>query len=412
MKKEKEVWVKADREVGAWEARKARITTGLESGADAVLVEREDVAKVRELGRIKIAAFAAETKLEGEEDAKEEAEVVVFGRGSEGDGTKPIPTGLDESSVLGALKRSFGRRGKTKTAGYVEIRGKEYERFAVGLADYCDYVVVVGKDWKIIPLENIIAELQHKEVQVVAGVQTAEEARTAFETLEYGADGVLLDTDDPSEIKRAVEVREASKQGKIALSTAKVTKVAELEMGDRVCVDTCSLMTQGEGMLVGSQSFAFFLVHSESEESPYVAARPFRVNAGCVYAYILVGGVGGGGRTRYLSELKSGDEVLVVNSEGGARKAVVGRAKIEKRPLMLVEAEVATGGDGEKAKRKRKCSIILQNAETIKLVGTTKAEKKPISVVDLKPGDEVLVHVPEAVARHFGIAVEEAVIEK
>jgi 3-dehydroquinate synthase II len=43
-------------------------------------------------------------------------------------------------------------------------------------------------------------------------------------------------------------------------------------------------MTLGEGMLVGSQSFALFLVHSESEESPYVAARPFRVNAGGVYA--------------------------------------------------------------------------------------------------------------------------------
>ncbi|MCK4399211.1 MAG: hypothetical protein KAV25_09500, partial [Methanophagales archaeon] len=58
---------------------------------------------------------------------------------------------------------------------------------------------------------------------------------------------------------------------------------------------------------------------------------------------------------------------------------------------------------------KRKCSIILQNAETIKLV--SKAKKKPISVVDLKAGDEVLVHVTET-ARHFGIAVEEMVIEK
>jgi 3-dehydroquinate synthase II len=93
-----------------------------------------------------------------------------------------------------------------------------------------------------------------------------------------------------------------------------------------------------------------------------------------------------------------------VNAEGSVRKAVVGRVKIEKRPLMLVEAEVETGG-GEK----RECSIILQNAETIKLVG--KDKKKPISVVDLKEGDEVLVHVTEA-ARHFGIAVEEMVIEK
>lgn len=389
--KEKEIWIKADADVGTWEEKKSRITTGLESGADGVLVEEEDVAKVRELGRIKIAVFAAELK-EGEEE--EEADIVVYGKGSEGDGTKPIQEEISKSSVLGALKGTSGSK-----AGYVEIRGKEYERFAVDIADYCNYVIVIGKDWKIIPLENIIAELQHKEAKVIAGVQSAEEARTAFETLEYGADGVLIDTDDVSEIKRVVEIRDESKMGKTPLSTARITNVEELEMGDRVCVDTCSLMTLGEGMLVGSQSFALFLVHSESEESPYVAARPFRVNAGAVYAYVLVGE-----KTRYLSELTSGDDVLIVNAEGSARKGVIGRVKIEKRPLMLVEAEVETGG-GEK----RKCSVILQNAETIKLVG--KAKKKPISVVDLKEGDEVLVHVTET-ARHFGIAVEEMVIEK
>jgi 3-dehydroquinate synthase II len=385
--KEKEIWIKADADVGTWEEQKSRITTGLESGADGVVVDEEDVAKVRELGRIKIAVFAAELEEGGE------ADIVVYGKGSEGDGTKQIPAEISGSSVLAALK---GTSGSQMNAVYVEIRGKEYERFAVDIADYCNYVIMIGKDWKIIPLENIIAELQHKEAKVIAGVQSAEEARTAFETLEYGADGVLIDTGDVSEIKRAVEIRDESKMGKVPLSTARITNVEELEMGDRVCVDTCSLMTLGEGMLVGSQSFALFLVHSESEESPYVAARPFRVNAGAVYAYVLVGE-----KTRYLSELTSGNDVLIVNAEGSVRKSVIGRVKIEKRPLMLVEAEVETGGE------KRKCSVILQNAETIKLMG----KKKPISVVDLKEGDEVLVHVTET-ARHFGIAVEEMVIEK
>ncbi|MFZ2071913.1 MAG: 3-dehydroquinate synthase II [Halobacteriota archaeon] len=387
--KKKEIWLKADDSVGTWEKKKSRITAGLESGVDGVLVEEKDIAKVRELGRIKIAAFVTE---ETPVKTKEGADIAVYGKRSEGDGTKPVPSDIAKSSVLKALKA-----GGKDNAVYVEIRGKDSEQFAVNLADYCNYVVVTGTDWKIIPLENIIAELQQKEAKVIAGVQSAEEARTAFETLEYGADGVLMDADDISELKRTVEVRDASQMGKIALSTARITNVAELEMGDRVCVDTCSLMTFGEGMLVGSQSFALFLVHSESEDSPYVAARPFRVNAGAVYAYVLVGE-----KTRYLSELTSGDEVLVVNSEGGMRKAVVGRVKIEKRPLMLVEAEVETGG-GER----RKCSIILQNAETIKLMG----KKRPISVVELKEGDEVLVRITEE-ARHFGMAVEEMVIEK
>ena len=388
--KRKEVWIKADAAVGTWEDRKSRITAGLESGVDCVLVEEEDIPKVRELGRVTIAAFVSESDL----GKGKEADILVYGKRSEGDGITPIPAEMGESRVLGALKLTFGSK---PTAGYVEMRGKEYEQFAVDIADYCNYVIVIGTDWKIIPLENIIAELQHKEAKVIAGVQSAEEVRTALETLEYGADGVLIDTDDVSELKRAVEIRDASTMGAVTLTMARITTVKELEMGDRVCVDTCSMMVRGEGMLVGSQSFALFLVHSESEESPYVAARPFRVNAGPVHAYVLVGE-----KTKYLSELSSGDEVLIVNADGRARKAVAGRVKIEKRPLMLVEAEVDIGG-GEK----RKCSIILQNAETIKLMG----KDRPISVVDLKKGDEVLVHVTEA-ARHFGIAVEEMVIEK
>jgi 3-dehydroquinate synthase II len=73
-------------------------------------------------------------------------------------------------------------------------------------------------------------------------------------------------------------------------------------MGDRVCVDTCNLMISGEGMLVGSQSCGLFLVNSEADEvHPYVASRPFRVNAGAVHAYVLVGE-----KTKYLCELEAG----------------------------------------------------------------------------------------------------------
>jgi 3-dehydroquinate synthase II len=80
-------------------------------------------------------------------------------------------------------------------------------------------------------------------------------------------------------------------------------------------------------MLVGSQSKAAFLVQSESEESSYVAARPFRVNAGAVHAYVKVGE-----KTRYLSELKAGDEVTIVDSEGGTKTAVVAGSRSRRGP--------------------------------------------------------------------------------
>ncbi|MCK4261845.1 3-dehydroquinate synthase II, partial [bacterium] len=103
-------------------------------------------------------------------------------------------------------------------------------------------------------------------------------------------------------------------------------------------------------------------------------------------------------KTKYLSELKSGDETLIVNHQGRTQVAVVGRAKVERRPLLLVEGKV----------KKKKISLILQNAETIRLVNP---EGKPISVVALKKGSLVLAYLEEP-GRHFGIKIEETVVEK
>ncbi len=377
MKKVKSVWIKADRD--AWEDNKPCVTTGLESGADTVFLNSEDIPKVRELGNIKIAAPSVD------------ADIAVVGKNSQGDGTSPLPADFLTSKDI-AKAQQLTAEGKT-VAGYVIIKNKKYEQFAVELGKSCDFLIVIGTDWKVIPLENLIAALQKIDVEIIAGIRNAQEAKLALETLEHGSDGVLLDTDNLSEIKKVISVRDRSGMEKIPLVKATITKIKPVGMGDRVCVDTASLMIPGEGMLIGSQSNGLFLVHSESEESPYVAARPFRVNAGAVHAYIRVGE-----NTRYLSELASGDDVLIVDSEGETRPAVIGRVKIERRPLMLVEAEVE--GTGIKT--------LLQNAETIKLVGS---DGKPVPVTALKEGDEVMVYF-EAAARHFGIKIEETIIEK
>jgi 3-dehydroquinate synthase II len=373
----KEVWIKADD--GSWEEKKSRIINGLESGVDCVLIDEDDVGKARGIGDITIAAFI--------KNGVHDADILIVGKGGEGDGSLELsdPNSSRDLNRLLQLESSKG--------AYVEIANKAYERFAIELAKECDYIITVGVDWKVIPLENMIAELHDRDVRIIAGVKNAEEAEIALETLEHGADGVLLDSDSISEVRETVEIAERTGIKPIPLIAAKIKRVKPIGMGDRVCVDTCSLLTKGEGMLIGSQSNGFFLVHAESEESAYVAARPFRVNAGAVYAYILVGD-----RTRYLSELSSGDDVLVVDAQGGQRKAIVGRVKIEKRPLMLVEAEV----NGQVIK------AILQNAETIKLVSR---DGDPVSITDLSENDEVLVYCEDS-GRHFGIKVDESIIEK
>ena len=163
----------------------------------------------------------------------------------------------------------------------------------------------------------------------------------------------------------------------LELRKARVTTIKVLPAGLRACIDTCELMKECEGMLTGCQSAGLFLVQAEAEEAPFTTPRPFRVNAGSISLYTLAPG----GKAKYLSELKAGDEVLIVNRGGKARKALVGRVKIERRPLVLIEAEI----EGKIVK------TILQYAETVKLM--TEAGSK--AVTKLEPGDEVLVHVKE-----------------
>jgi 3-dehydroquinate synthase II len=224
-------------------------------------------------------------------------------------------------------------------------------------------------------------------------VKTSEQAKLMVEILEKGVDGVVLDSTDANEIKKTAEIVRGVSEP-IELVSATITAMKQLGMGDRACLDTCTQMNVGEGMLVGNTASGYFLVHSESIDNPYVASRPFRVNAGAVHAYTL----GPGGKTKYLADLKSGDEVLIVDYTGKSQLAYLGRNKIEKRPMILIEAE-AEG---------MPISLVLQNAETIRLVSP---DGKAVSISNLKVGDKVLGHVEKG-GRHFGMKVEETLVER
>ena len=329
----KEVWIKVD----PW--KKELVTTALESGADAVVVPGDKVATVRGLGLIKTVS--------DEGDLKWGEDVV----------TVDIKSADDEEEIV-----KLSRHKK---------------------------VVVRTSDWSIIPLENLVARTSNIFVEV----DDLEGARTAAGVLEKGVDGLIITHRSPANVREIINEIKSGQQ-ELGLEKLSVNRVRPVGMGDRVCVDTCTMMGSGEGILVGNSSQALFLVHAESIENPYVAPRPFRVNAGPVHAYVLVPG----GKTRYLSELKAGDEVVRINSTGHVMSLVVGRVKIERRPLLLIEAMAPNGP----------ATTILQNAETIRLV---RPDGEAASVVRLMPGDEVLGFVEEA-GRHFGHKVTETITER
>ncbi|XP_071913091.1 uncharacterized protein [Coffea arabica] len=270
--------------------------------------------------------------------------------------------------------------------------------------DLAQIVVVNLLDWQVIPAENIVAAFQGSQRTVLAISKTPSEAQVFLEALEHGLDGVVLKVDDAKAILELKDYfnRRNEADTRLNLTKATVMNVQMAGMGDRVCVDLCSLMRPGEGLLVGSFARGLFLVHSECLESNYISSRPFRVNAGPVHAYVAIPG----SKTSYLSELKTGKEVIVVDQSGVQRTAIVGRVKIESRPLVLVEAK----GDSEN----NTYSILLQNAETVALVSPVGGEgcgETAIPVTSLKVGDEILLSV-QGDARHTGIEIEEFVVEK
>jgi len=294
--------------------------------------------------------------------------------------------------------RQFGRIKTVEKHGdlqpgvdveFIDIAGKADEDRAAAVP--VDRIVVLKMlDWTIIPIENLLAR---RGKNLMVQVENSEQARLMVEILEKGVDGVVLSTTDVNEIKKTAEIIRGVSE-RISLVAATITATKQLGMGDRSCLDTCTQMTLGEGMLVGNTASGFFLIHSESIDNPYVASRPFRVNAGAVHAYILTPG----GKTKYLADLKAGDEVMLVDNEGRTQTAYLGRNKVERRPMLLIEAEA----EGQPI------SLVLQNAETIRLMDP---QGKAISVTSLKPGDKVLAHIEKA-GRHFGMKVEESLIER
>ncbi|MCP4669059.1 MAG: 3-dehydroquinate synthase II, partial [Deltaproteobacteria bacterium] len=298
---------------------KEKVLAALEGGADAVLLPGGGASRVRELGIIPV--------ISPDSDRQWGREVVPF-----------------------------------------QVKGQEDVNKAGEMPPHIK-LVVEAEEWKVIAWENLVA----KRSGIYALVKGYEEARAALGALERGVEGIVIDTDDVEEAKKIMGLVKKDAE-KLILEKAIITKINPLGLGDRVCIDTTTKMEKGEGMLVGNGSSGLFLIHSESLSNPYVEPRPFRVNAGAIHSYIRIPG----SKTRYLSELRSGDELLVVKAGGDTLITHVGRVKIERRPLVLVEAEA----QGEKS------ACILQNAETVRLVAPS---GEALSLVDLKRGDPVLL---------------------
>jgi 3-dehydroquinate synthase II len=274
----------------------------------------------------------------------------------------------------------------------VQVGSEEALAAAIRSAPPGGILVIEWAGDRVIPLENAVAARgQRFELWVVA--RSPAEVPGALGALEHGADLVLVDLRTAEDVDTLEALVEGPLPADLDWSEALVQSVTPAGVGDRVIVDTTSMLGVHEGLLVGSAAAFLFHVASEASGSKFSRPRPFRVNAGSAHSYVLLAD----GSTRYLAELGAGDAVLVVTPEGPARSARVGRIKIERRPLVLVRAD----------DRGTVRTVFLQEAESVRLT----TDQGPTPTTALSAGVRAR-GVRLAPARHLGQTVTEAIEER
>lgn len=278
---------------------------------------------------------------------------------------------------------------------YVMVNDKEMLDHAVKISGQFSTVIIEFLSATNIPLELVLAFSQKNNCRICKKVKVSNDGWIAAMVMEMGCHTVLLDPCETNDILLLKNKIEELNTNILNLEELSVIEIKHIGMGDRVCIDTTSLLAQNEGMILGSTSNGGILVSSETHYLPYMELRPFRVNAGALHMYIW----NVDGTTSYLSELKAGSQIMSVCSNGEMRNVSVGRIKMERRPMLLIRAK--NQDDVE-------VNTIVQDDWHVRILG---AEGNPMNCTELKCGDIVLGYTCVG-GRHVGIKIDENIIEK
>jgi 3-amino-4-hydroxybenzoic acid synthase len=301
----------------------------------------------------------------------------------------------------------------------VEDLDREFQRCRQLVARGYDFVLIDMHHPTYIPFELLLAEtlagtrlLRFVPIHGLQGtVDEVNQALNAFGTLEDGID-VVFQSRSVKDIKELDSTIEERLHGKMKLVEAEVIEVEHTGLGHRVCVDTTTLMTNEEGMIIGTTGWGGIFVCSETHYLPHMNLREFRCNAGSVQSYVW----GPNNVAVYLSELRAGSRVLAVDIRGRTRVLTVGRVKIERRPLLLITTRVNVADLPEThIARKRPADYpsvliktFLQNDWHVRIMG---ADGKVRNSTLVKRGEKLLAFADEP-GRHTGLKVSETIIEK
>ena len=288
----------------------------------------------------------------------------------------------------------------------VDISSVKGQDFAKGLVGLAQWIILEFDNWKMIPIENLIAICQGTGTKIAAKITKSVDVPGAAFALDIGIDAILINP--KKELIDAAKIAKYQRQEQyqkysandeydeqIIMASSVISSVSNIKNSARYCIDLTTVLQVGEGVLVGSSASSLALIHGETIPSEFVPTRPFRINAGSPHSYILMND----GKTKYISELKSGDEICIVKENGECRSGTIGRLKIEKRPFL----QICWENNNDKPS-----NIFLQQAETVKLVCPN---NQIVAVTEIKPGDKILTYNNDG-QRHIGMKISSDVEER
>ncbi|GAA4462922.1 3-dehydroquinate synthase II [Nibrella saemangeumensis] len=291
----------------------------------------------------------------------------------------------------------FEDKGKMKFCFKAFVKDAESLNEAIEKGMKFDYLSILFDDPTNIPLELVIARLQPTNtilMKEIKDINDVEDAIVSLGVMEVGADGIIFSPTSHEVYDSFIKELDELIAAHVCIQVGTITRSKPIGMGYRGCIDLAAIFNPDEGILVGSTSQGGLLCCPEVFHLPYMELRPFRVNAGGIHSYVFHVD-----HTDYLSELKAGSSVMVVNAAGKVKKYPVGRIKTEIRPLRLIEAAFEGG---------EIVNVILQDDWHVRIYSD---KVTPLNITELKPGDKVLGYVTEP-GRHVGIKVDEHIIEK
>ena len=271
----------------------------------------------------------------------------------------------DASEPVARLRFSDG-----SIAGGSTIVGGDASQSAaialVGSVAWCHVDATAGQP--CIVAENLLAKADGTGTRIACTCREAADVQGLAFALDKGVDALVIsDADDLREAALIAKAQRAetaapdedaaaarnAPAGPVALERWTVSGVSDGGVADRVAVDFTTLLSNDEGLLVGSSAKALALVLGETATGGFVPPRPFRVNAGPVHSYVLAAD----GKTTYLSEVSAGDTLVVATrtaprGERPSRQSGAAALRaVDLQPggsVFLQQAETATAGLGDR----------------------------------------------------------------